>query len=455
MVYAVMPVISVLFGKPLTFSLLSDRTVLLYTLSIYIAGSVASGLYPALVLSSFKPVSIFRTSRAITLKGNTGLREALVIFQFMISAGLITGTIIIGNQMEFIRNKSLGYVSDNTIVLSASSTQENDSIARLRYYTFRETLLKYPTFSNVSISSVVPGKSYNDLDTHGGIRMVGDSKDVSYSLASFRADENFIDVYDMKLIAGENFSDRYRQGEQDVILNRNAAVLLGFNDPKEIIGKKMDYQGRPREVVGVIENYHHKSLRNSFEPMVIRHVVAGSMLYVTIKLEASNSMESSIDKLREQWTAIYPSDPFVYFFLDDHVKAQYDDDVQFRMIFNIFSAFSMFIACLGLFGLVSYSVSIKIKEIGVRKVLGASVGSILLLFSKGYLRLLVISFIIGIPLANYVLGLWVDNFAYSAGIRWTTFVIPVVTVTFLSMIAISFEVIRAALMNPVNSLRNE
>lgn len=449
-----MPLVSDLLGKPLTFSLFSDRFFLLSAIGIFIIGSLASGIYPAIVLSSFTPSKIFKPSVTFAVGSRTGLRQALVVFQFMISAGLITGTMIIGNQMHYIQNKNLGYSSDNTIVLSASSTQEDDSLDRLRYYTFRNALLRDPEFSNVAISSGLPGKSHNDLDTHGGLRMVGSPDDASVALISFRMDENYIPLFGMKLIAGENFSDQYRKGEEELILNRSGAERLGFIDPQEIIGKKVQYWGRQKEVVGVIENYHHKSLKNAFEPMVLRHTI-NSMLYVTVKFEPGVSMENGISKLRQQWEAVYPNDPFVYSFLDDHVKAQYQADQQFSVIFNIFSGFSMLIAVLGLFGLVSYSVTVRIKEIGIRKVLGASVSNIVLLFGKGYLKLLTISFLAGIPLASYVLSKWIDNFVYKTDLSWMVYVMPIVVVTTLSFLAISLEIIKAASVNPVKSLKCE
>lgn len=454
LVTTLMPLVSDLLGKPLTFSLFSDYFFLLSAVAIYVVGSLVSGIYPAIVLSSFRPARIFKPSSAFAGGGNSGLRQALVVFQFMISVGLITGTMIIGNQMEFIQNKNLGYSSDNTIVLSASSTQANDSLNKLHYYTFRNALLSHPEFTDVAISSVLPGKSHNDLDTHGGLRMVGDPEDVDLSLTSFRVDENYIPLFDMELIAGKNFSDQYVKGDEKLIVNRKGAELLGFSDPEKIIGQKVQYWGQQKEVVGVIENYHHKSLKNTFEPMVLRHVING-MLYVTVKLDPNASVENSITKLKQQWETFYTNDPFVYSFLEDHVKAQYLADQQFSHIFNIFSGFSMFIACLGLFGLVSYSVSVRIKEIGVRKVLGASVTSIMLLFSKVYLKLLTISFAIGIPLASFILTYWIDNFAYKTEIAWTVYVIPMFIVTVLSFVAVSFEVIKAAMMNPVNSLRCE
>jgi putative ABC transport system permease protein len=181
------------------------------------------------------------------------------------------------------------------------------------------------------------------------------------------------------------------------------------------------------------------------------------MLYVTVRLGNSDNidLESVIADLEKSWNEVYPLDPFVYFFLEDHVNDQYKADSQFSSIFSIFSGFSIFIACLGLFGLVSYSVSVRIKEIGVRKVLGASIGSIVLLFSKGYFKLLIISFCLGLPLAHYFLKLWIDNFAYKADVTFISFILPIARVSLLSWLAVIVEIFKAAMMNPVKSLRHE
>lgn len=454
-VSAVMPMVSHLLEKPLAFPAWNDKMFLLYTSVIYVGGSLASRVYPAIILSSFKPVKIFKPSSFLA-KGNSGLRQALVIFQFMISAALITGTLIIENQMEFIRHKDLGYNYDKTIVMSASSTQKNDSLFFQNFQLLKENVLRYPEVEKVTTSSVLPGKSHNDIDMHGGLRMVGDNDKVSHSANTFRIDEDFIDVFEMKLIAGKNFSGRHVNGDEKLILNRKAAEVFGFNNPQDIVGKKIHYWGKEKEVVGVIENYHHKSLKNNFEPIILRYNVS-DMLYITMLLQDNDNskLESIITRLKKSWNEVYPDDPFVYFFLEDHVNEQYKADNQFSMIFSIFSGFSIFIACLGLFGLVSYAVSVRIKEIGVRKVLGASIGSIVLLFSKAYFKLLVIAFLIGLPLAHYILNLWIDNFAYKADISLIIFIIPIAIVTLLSWLAVCVEILKAAVMNPVNSLRHE
>jgi putative ABC transport system permease protein len=456
---AVMPLVRVLLEKPLAFTFLHDTQLQLYVLAMYVSGSIISGLYPAIILSSFKPVSIFKASLSRVARGKSVLRQSLVVLQFIMSAGLISGTIIIQNQMEFIRNKDLGFDYDKTIVISAPSTQANDSLFLSSYRSFKETLLQYPDIKNVTVSSALPAKSYNDLDGQGGIRMINDPQDVNHALSSYRVDDDFINVFGLNLIAGKNFTEAELTRNDVVILNRKGAELLGYNDPSEIIGKKMIYNNNAndvKEIIGVIENYHHKSLKNNFEPTILRSRMR-NMLYITVKLSDNSNanVQKTIATINKHWNAVYGADPFIYSFLDDHVNAQYKEDIQFSRIFSVFSAFSIFIACLGLFGLVSYSINVRIKEIGVRKVLGASVTSIVMLFTTSYVRLLFIAFVIGIPLSYYVLNLWIDNFAYKATFSAWLFLIPALVVTLLALVTVSMQVVKAGLSNPVESLRHE
>lgn len=448
-----LPVVGEFLGKPLHFSLFDDKQILVYISIVYVAGSILSGLYPAIVISAFKPISIFKTTSSNGARGKSGLRQSLVIFQFIMSSGLITGMLIIENQMQFIRDKELGFNFDKTIVLNAPSTLGNDSLFSLNYQRFKDDLVLLPDIENVAVSSALPGKSHNDIDMAGGLKMVGDDDNVNHTLASFRVDENFVDVFKLKIVAGSNFS-KSQLNRDAVLLNRKGSELLGYKNPEEIIGKKMNYWGREKEIVGVIENYHHKSLKNSFEPTVFRGDI-GSMLYITVKMSNNTHTEQTLEEINRIWNARFSSDPFQYFFLDDQVNNQYKADIQFSRIFTVFSGFSIFIACLGLFGLVSYSVTVRMKEIGVRKVLGASLSGIVLLFTKDYVKLLLIAFFIGIPLAHYILNLWVENFEYKAAFSWWLFIIPAITVSILAMIAVSLQVINAALVNPAKSLRNE
>jgi putative ABC transport system permease protein len=205
----------------------------------------------------------------------------------------------------------------------------------------------------------------------------------------------------------------------------------------------------------VAENYHHKSLKNNFEPMIFRNTM-NEPLYLSMRLSsASVPMQKVIEGLERQWKEIYPENPFIYSFLDAHVDNQYKADSQFTKIFTVFAFFSIAISCLGLFGLVSYTVTVRLKEIGIRKVLGASASNILLLFSKDYVMLLFLASVIGIPAAYYLLALWLDNFAYKAPLSWWLFITPVVVVALFAVFAVSGQILKAALMNPVNTLRQE
>ncbi len=222
------------------------------------------------------------------------------------------------------------------------------------------------------------------------------------------------------------------------------------------MGQKIDFQGRTVEVLGVVQNYHHKSLRNGFEPMMLRNTPAYP-LYISLRLSPGNtaSMQDIILYVRQQWQQTYADNPFNYSFLDTHVADQYKEDLRFGRVFTMFAFFSIAISCLGLLGLVSYTVTVRMKEVGVRKVLGATASSIFLLFSRDYMRLLLTANVVGIPLAYFVLTLWLEDFAYRASLAWWMFLMPVVVVAVLALVAVGSQILKAAHMNPVNTLRQE
>jgi putative ABC transport system permease protein len=455
-VQVAMPFLGSMLEKPLRFSLISNPEFLMGLGILYIAGSLLSGIYPAIVLSSFQPLRILKASTAGMARGKSFLRQGLVVFQFMMSVGLITGTMIVMNQMEYMRTKDLGFTYNKTLIINAPSTLGSDSLFNSRYRYFRQQALKDPAIELISVSSAIPGKSYNDIDTHGGIRLRGkEESEQRLAFLSYRIDEEFINVYGMKLIAGRNFTDVAVNTDSFLILNRKGAEHFGFTSPADIVGRKVNYWGRTKEIIGVVENYHHKSLKNNFEPMIFRNTT-NEPLYISMRLSSGNvPLQRVIEGLEQKWKEIYPENPFAYSFLDTHVGNQYKADTQFTRIFTLFAFFSIAISCLGLFGLVSYTVTVRIKEIGIRKVLGASVSNIVLLFSKDYVLLMLVASAIGIPAAYYLLALWLENFAYRAPLGWWLFVVPAVLVTLFSIAAVSGQILKAAFVNPVNTLRQE
>ncbi len=464
-VQALTPFIGVLLGKPMTFSLFSDSSFIKALVLLYTLGSFISGIYPAFVLSNFNPVDVFKSGAHNIARGKSFLRQSLVVFQFVISIGLIAGTIIISNQLDFIKSQDLGFEHEKTLVINSPRTLESEIEFLNRYRQFKQEALKYPEVTTVTISSSLPGRLRNDLDMNSPIKMLGQDNSYNKSFAVFRVDQDFMETLQMKMAAGSFFTgenlmtdDQLIGDEPDdvIVVNRKASELLGYSDPMDIIGRKLDYGGDIKEVIGVVENYHHKSLKNNFEPILIRNRIANT-LYISIRLSDNQSLNVNqvIHKLNNIWQTTYPGSPFLYSFLRDDVNNHYLEEERFKKIFSIFSTLSIFIGCLGLFGLVSYSVTVRMKEIGIRKVLGATFGSILILFSKEFLRLIIIAVILGIPLAVYVLDLWLGNFAYRAPVTILIFILPILLVVFFGFVSVFAQLMKAALKNPVESLRSE
>ena len=465
LVQASLPWVGHLLGKPLQFSLFNNSSFLISIAVLFVSGSFISGIYPAFILSTFKPIDIFKSGSHSIARGKSILRQSLVVFQFVVSIGLIMGTIIIYNQLNFVKSRELGFSHEQTLVLNSPRTIKSEIEFLNRYRHFKQELARYPEIENVTISSSLPGKLSNDLDMNGPFKMTGQDDTYNKSFAVFRVDQDFLEVFKIKLAAGSFFSnDRITTDTQligdaadDVIvINRKACELLGYSNPMEIIGKKINFSGQDKEVIGVVENYHHKSLKNNFEPIVMRNRVANT-LYISIGLTGNSSANFSqtINRVNTLWKSVYDGSPFQYSFLNEDVNNQYQEEERFSKVFFIFSAFSILIGCLGLFGLVSYSVMVRMKEIGIRKVLGASIGSIMFLFSKEFFKLIVIAFGLGIPLAIFVFDNWLSNFAYRAPLSAWLFIVPVCMVSLFSFCSVFAQILRAALTNPVDTLKSE
>jgi putative ABC transport system permease protein len=452
-----------LLGKPLVFSLFTDSSFLISVGILYVFGSFISGFYPAFVLSTFKPIDVFKSGSHNLAQGKSILRQSLVVFQFIASIGLIMGTIIINNQLNFVKSRELGFRHDQTLIINSPRTISSEIEFLNVYRQFKQQLAKYPEIENVTISSSLPGKLTNDLDMNGPVKMIGQDDSFNKSFAVFRVDQDFLKVFKIKLVAGSFFSnDRITTDTQligdapdDVIvINRRASELLGYPNPADIIGKKINFTGSHKEVIGVVENYHHRSLKNNFEPIVIRNKVTKT-LYISLGLMENANLKQTIDRINILWKSHYAGSPFMYSFLNEDVNNQYLEEERFSKVFLLFSSFSILIGCLGLFGLVSYSVTVRMKEIGIRKVLGATIGSIVFLFSKEFFKLIIIAFALGIPLGVFVFDNWLSNFAYRAPLSTWMFVVPIVLVSLFSFCSVCAQIINAALINPVDTLKSE
>ncbi|MFC2121514.1 ABC transporter permease [Bacteroidota bacterium] len=433
-------------GKSLTLSL-SNKIWYWLGLSI-LSGSILSGIYPAFVLSSFNPISVIKGSFIKYSKGII-LRKSLVTFQFVISIILIISTITVYNQLSFIRNQDLGMNIDQTLIIKSPSRQNDFAINMQK---FKDELLKYTSIKNVTFSSTIPSKEYSNAAS--GIRPFQSNPDDGKRCFFIDIDKEFFNFYKIELVAGENFKITSRYNES-VILNEQAVKILGFGNPENAVNKKMILGGLNNqivEVIGVVKDYHHKSLNNPIEAVIFNP--PSNVKYFSIKYN-STDIDQIITLSKNIWDEIFPKQPFDYYFLNDVFNAQYKSDEQFGKTFSLFTCLTILISCLGFFGLISFAISKRTKEIAIRKVLGASVKYILSMLIKEMFILFLLANLIAWPVAYYAMNKWLENFAYRISIEWWVFLVAGFTTLLIALLTISWQALKAATANPVESLKYE
>ena len=438
-----------LSGQQLTFSLFGQTNFWLGLIGLFLIGVFFSGLYPAFVLSGFKPIEVLKGKLIATTKG-TLLRKGLVVFQFTASLFLLIGTLAVYQQIQYMRKQSLGINIDQTLVIRPPNVL-TDSIYTQSMNAFKETLRQYTDIKGVVISTSIPGQPV-DWNA-GGIKLVGTDESNQKQYRVIGMDHDYMKQYGIKLIAGRHFSRDFGTDDSAVIFNKKGFEQLGLNKPEDAVGKRIDFWGRQYTIVGVAENFHQQSLREAYEPLIFR-LIPGVRGYLSIKTPAAGAGET-VSLVKGNWDKFFPGNTFEYFFLDDHFDQQYKADRRFGQVFGLFTLLAILVACLGLFGLASYTTIQRTKEIGIRKVLGASVLRILKLLYQEFAILLVIAFVIAVPLSWLTIVNWLQGYAFRINIQWYYFFIPFVSILVIALLTVSFQSIRAAIANPVKSLRTE
>ncbi|MBD2699244.1 ABC transporter permease [Spirosoma sp. BT702] len=443
------PTFNQLSGQQLSFSLLGSATFWLPLVGLFVVGAFLSGLYPAFVLSGFQPVAVLKGKVSTTSKGIL-LRKSLVVFQFAASLFLLVGTLAVYHQIQFMRTQSLGLNIDQTLVINPPIIRTDSTFMR-QMVAFKDELLRRPSIRNITASSVVPGQA-SDWNA-GGIRLKGtdESKGTQYRVIA--VDYDFLKTFDLKLIAGRDFSKDYGLEKKAVIFNKKAIKQLGFDDPKEAIGKEIDFWGGIFTIVGVTDNFHQQSLRDAYEPLILR-LIPDVRGYFSVKM-ATSDINTTLATVRSEWNHFFPGNPFEYSFLDERFNEQYRADQRFGQVFGLFTALAILVACLGLFGLASFTTAQRTKEIGIRKVLGASVGEIVQMLYREFAVLILVAFVVATPLAWYAVNQWLETYAFRSTIQWWLFALPFALVLLIALLTVSFQSIKAALTNPVKSLRSE
>jgi putative ABC transport system permease protein len=441
------PWFSNLTGREVDYILFKEPMFWIWMGVLIIGGALLSGLYPACVLSGYKPVEVLKGRFKNTGQG-VYFRKGMVITQFVASITLIVGTFTVYEQIQFMRNQNLGVSLAQTLVVNAPNVR--DSTYESKFQIFRNRIKQYPEVVAVSASTSVPGRQ-PDWNA-GGIRRLSQREDESKQYRVIMMDHEYVKLYGLEVLTGRGFTDGTHESD-NILINEAAAKQMGFAKIEDALNDQIYFWGDTFKIVGVLKNYHQESLKKAFEPLVFRYNNAPDG-YHAIKFNTANIKES-LGKFETDWKALFPGNPFISFFLDDHYNKQYQADQQFGEVFGIFSALAIFIACLGLFGLSSLTIIQRTKEIGVRKVLGASVPSILSLVSKDYILLMLMSIVVAIPLAVWIMRAWLQDFAYRITLTWWLFAIPSLVVISIALITVSVHTLRAAKMNPTKSLRYE
>lgn len=431
--------------KSLSLDFINNHFLLLLLLGIALVTGFFAGTYPALFLSSFQPATVLKGTKS--KGGKTGLRSMLVIFQFFISIVMLIGVGVVNDQLTYVKNKDLGFGKNRIIVLPTS-----DEI-RAKYEMVKNQLLQQDGIQSVAFSSRIP--SGRLLDSQGGsVEVDGNMKNLDFRLADIHTDFDFLSTMEIPVIAGRDFDMNLASDSLEAfIINESAVQAIGWVSNDAAIGKKITYSDRKGYITGVVKDFHFESLKQEIAPIIFM-ITQGRRGSVVIKMD-EREQDKTIAYLQEQWSYLRPGNPFSYYFVDARFDELYEADEKAANLVSYFSIIAVIIGVLGLFGLASYTAEQRIKEIGVRKILGASISQILLLLTRGFTFLVLIGFILAIPIAWWGMTQWLNTFAYHGEISILSIMLAGLAAILIAWVTVGLQTIRAARANPVDSLRNE
>ena len=441
------PLFNEISGKTLQFNFFQNTNLILLFAGVGLMSTLLSGIYPSLVLSSFSPVRALKSIVTIKRKKGVSLRSALVIVQFSLSIVLIISAIVVLSQLNYIKSFNLGYEAENLIYidLPGQSTQLHEP--------FSNEILKIPGVTKLTKADKLPFWGGN---SSWGYDWEGKDPELKVLICMMRVDKNYFDVMGIKFNGGKTFSDRFENysldavENVDVILNSEAIRRMKMQEP---VGKYFGRGDTKGTITGVTQDFNFESLRRTVEPLVLLPLQDEPNVIIA-RIQQDN-IHATIENIEQTWKEINPTSPFSFGFFDDRLEQMYQGEVRVSKLFRYFTAIAIFIASLGLLGLSSFSIQRKTKEIGIRKVVGAPVSSILILLTKDFVRWVILSFILACPIAWYSMHQWLQNFAYKTELNWWIFAGSGLLALCVALFTVSFQTIKASLQNPVDSLRYE
>jgi putative ABC transport system permease protein len=439
--------INLFLDLKLSLNFLTDKMLWLFLVGVTLIVAMLSGFYPSLVVSGFKPALALKNQ--INNKNSSGfaLRRCLVVLQFFISQFFIIGTIVLINQMDYFQNKELGFKKEAIITVPIPAHELQDkSNANSKVRALRDELSQLSGIEMASLSNTPPA-SGSTSNTNFSI----EGNNESYRTQVKLIDGNYVNLFGLDLLAGDNVLDL--DTAQGFIVNAKLSSMVGFKSPHDIIGKKIKLWGKDLTVVGVVKDFHTVSLHDPIEATIMFNRISNYET-LSLKLNPAN-LQAMIKSIQQKWEAAYPDFIFSYQFMDEQIRKFYEGERKLFVLITIFASLAIFIGCLGLFSLATFMATQKTKEIGVRKVMGASVKSIVLLFSNEYIKLIIIGFAFAVPCAWYVMNQWLEQFAYKIRIGPIVFMIGLMITFLIAMATVGYRSLKAATANPVDSLKCE
>ena len=437
-----LPAFNNISGKHLAFDI---KPIVAFIILGLLVGIVA-GVYPAFYLSSFKPIAVLK-GKLTSNNRSFGLRSSLVVFQFFISVSLIIGTMVVYQQMKYVQSKSLGYSKDQLITIPNSYALGKNEQA------YKQKLLQDPRIINATASWYKPAgpSNYNNA-----ISYPQGNENLLLNAVEYHVDEQYIPTMGMQMLTGRNFSKEFTTDSLGLIMNETAVKSFGWNNTNalgKIVIRENSDRGRniPYHIIGVVKNFNFKSLHEAISPLLMSLNPEGGLIFKIKTTDVSGLLTT----MKKQWDAYNTDEPFTYAFMDDLYNKTYASEQTTATILNIFSILTIFVACLGLFGLATYTAEQRTKEIGIRKVLGASVTQVTQMLSTEFLKLVFIASLIAFPVAWWAMNKWLQTFAYRININWWIFIVAGFAALLIALLTVSFQAIKAAIANPVKSLRTE
>ncbi|MBL4678891.1 MAG: ABC transporter permease [Mucilaginibacter sp.] len=443
----VLPYVGGLLELSLSFNIFGNPAIIIFLLSLIVIVTALAGFYPSIVLSRFNPINALKSKLSAAPGGGISLRRGLVVFQFVIAQALIIGTFIIVRQMDYFMNQPLGF--DKEAVINAPFRVDSVSMSKMEYV--KNRLMALNNFKSVTFSSNTPIENGND--TWSSLKFDHAQKEAGFKAITKFADEHYLRTYKLKLIAGRDL--KQSNFTQEFLVNESLVKSLGIKNPEDILNKQISiWNGQINcPVVGVVKDFNDRSFRDRVAPLLISTNIT-MYTQAGIKLATSN-FPSTVQSVKAIWEQTFPDMVFDYKFLDEKIGNFYKQENQLSQLYKIFSAIAILLSCLGLYGLASFMAMQRVKEVGIRKVLGASAGSIVYLFSKEFIVLIGIAFAIATPIAWYYMHQWLQDYVYRINISWWIFAAGGLVAVIIALATISFKAVKAAVANPVKSLRSE